>query len=56
MFDPGDWEDDSEEEPAAPPADLTVYPTDHDDDEPVLYLADGTPLYTWRPPFGFTRP
>lgn len=48
-----DWEDDGEPEPGEPP-DLTVYPTE-DDPEPVLYLPDGTPLYRWKPPFGFSR-
>jgi hypothetical protein len=53
-FDPGDddW-DDGEELPTEPP-ELTVYP-DEDDPEPVLYLPDGTPLYRYRPPFGFNR-
>lgn len=53
-FDPGDWDDDWEDEPSTPPEGLTVYP-DEDDPEPLLYLPDGTPLYRYRPPFGFNR-
>jgi hypothetical protein len=53
-FDPGDddWDYDDELPTEAP--ELTVYP-DEDDPEPVLYLPDGTPLYRYRPPFGFNR-
>ena len=54
VFDPGDGYDDWEDEPPPEPGELTVYP-DEDEPEPVLYLADGTPLYRYRPPFGFNR-
>lgn len=47
-----DWDDDKDWSPAP---DLTVWPTD-DEPEPVLYLADGTPLYRHKSAFGFARP
>ena len=53
-FDPGDGWDDYEDELPDPPGELTVYP-DEDDPEPVLWLPDGTPLYRYKPPFGFNR-
>lgn len=53
-FDPGDDEwDDSQDLPVSAP-ELTVYPDEYDP-EPVLYLPDGTPLYRYKPPFGFNR-
>lgn len=46
-----DWFDD--DYPSQVP-DLTVWPTEAEP-EPVFFLADGTPLYRARQPFGFAR-